>query len=210
MVKNECVKRLEKLQEEVGWLLSRAQLALDEVLKDVYRELHPAGEVDPVACSARVYDQPVKALKIFIGEFPPLGKVFAAPAYAREVSYAKIREYWVGLVAGALKRLTSQGVAVPSFHKAVVIFTFCFKDSLRRDPDRFQVKFILDALTWAGVLQDDSIDHTVVILRGVTGSSAAGTEILVADIYDEVTRFAEAIGGGNLAKLQRAPILPNL
>ena len=53
------------------------------------------------------------------------------------------------------------------YQKATVKITYHFKDDLRRDPDNYSGKFILDGLVRAGILADDSFDCiTLVLCKG--------------------------------------------
>ena len=51
------------------------------------------------------------------------------------------------------------------YDKAKVTLTYFFLDNRRRDPDNYSGKMILDGLTQAGIISDDSFSHIELCLR---------------------------------------------
>ena len=49
--------------------------------------------------------------------------------------------------------------------RAKVTLTYYFKDRRRRDPDNYSGKMILDGLTAAGIIEDDSFANIELVLR---------------------------------------------
>lgn len=66
--------------------------------------------------------------------------------------------------------------------KAEVRITYFFKDRRRHDPDNYSGKFLLDGLTRAGVIVDDSFDHVKLQLDGGYDKENPRTEIEVEPI----------------------------
>ena len=57
-------------------------------------------------------------------------------------------------------RLLARSKKLPKpFDKANVTIEYFFPDNRRRDPDNYSGKFLLDGLTKAGIIVDDSFDH---------------------------------------------------
>ena len=61
----------------------------------------------------------------------------------------------------------------------MVIITYHFPDRRRRDPDNYSGKFLLDGLTKAKAIVDDSFDHISLLHRQGEVSSKPYTEIEV-------------------------------
>lgn len=61
--------------------------------------------------------------------------------------------------------------------KVEVKITYFFKTKTRRDPDNYSGKFILDGLTGAGILKDDSFDNIILELEGRYDKNNPRTEI---------------------------------
>lgn len=61
--------------------------------------------------------------------------------------------------------------------KAEVAITYYFADKRRRDPDNYAGKMILDGLTAAGVIIDDSFDCIQLVLGGRVDPKRPRTEI---------------------------------
>lgn len=65
--------------------------------------------------------------------------------------------------------------------KAEVRITYYFKNRIRRDPDNYSGKFILDGLVRAGIIKDDSFGNIELILCGGYDKDNPGTEIEIRD-----------------------------
>lgn len=186
------------LRDEVGWLLNRAQMTLDEQWETILQNVSPRHASVDVSgeAQAQVMHAPVKALRIFVPEFPPLLRVFSAPAFAREIGYTDIRDRWYSHVSNALETVKALPDGVP-FEKALVVFTYHFVDDNRkRDPDRFAAKFITDALAWSGIIRDDSIKNVITVFRGRVNAEMQGTEVVVADLYRDFEEYLTHRGLG--------------
>lgn len=65
--------------------------------------------------------------------------------------------------------------------KADVIIRYYFPDKRRRDPDNYSGKFLLDGLTKAGVITDDSFGHITLRLEAYFDPKQPRTEIEVKE-----------------------------
>lgn len=69
--------------------------------------------------------------------------------------------------------------------KADVIIRYYFPDKRRRDPDNYSGKFLLDGLTKAGVIADDSFGHITLRLEAYCDQKRPRTEIEVKEKDDD-------------------------
>ena len=90
-------------------------------------------------------------------------------------AYREAKREWAALVRAAVGR----NKPPKPFSRARVVLTYYFPTRGRRDPDNYAGKMILDGLTAAGVLEDDSFDHIELILRGGYDKDRPRTEIEV-------------------------------
>lgn len=67
--------------------------------------------------------------------------------------------------------------------KAIVSITYHFKDNIRRDPDNYSGKMILDGLTKNGIIKDDSFLCIKLVLGAKFGCERKETIIEVTE-YD--------------------------
>ena len=63
--------------------------------------------------------------------------------------------------------------------RATVRITYYFPDNRRRDPDNYNGKMILDGLTAAGIIKDDSFSCITIILSGAQDKKNPRTEVEV-------------------------------
>lgn len=92
--------------------------------------------------------------------------------------YRKAKAEWTELVCWAAKA-TKDRPQHP-YDKADVYILYYFTDRRRRDADNYCGKFLLDGLTKAGIIADDSFDHISLHIDGTTGKPAR-TEITVIE-----------------------------
>lgn len=190
---DDLLEKVSALRDEAGWLLTRAQLTLDE-LDAVLRTSPPRlVEVD-AGSEVEVSCEPVRWIRIFIEEFPGRLRVFSAPAYAKEVSYSRTRDHWYSLVGGALARAGEK--RLPRFESALVVFTFLYRAGRLRDPDRYAAKFILDALCHHGIIADDTLENVILVFAGKNNQEKHGTEILIADLFTDFHTYLSGRLGG--------------
>jgi Holliday junction resolvase RusA-like endonuclease len=110
-------------------------------------------------------------MTITIPEIPPSLNRFAGRK--NEWEYRALKQRWKDMVYLAC-------VGKGRFdNKVVITITYYFPDRRRRDPDNFQGKMIMDGLTAAGVIRDDSFDCIELRLRGGDDKANPRTEIRV-------------------------------
>lgn len=74
--------------------------------------------------------------------------------------YRKVKAEWEQLISWYCQEKPKK-----PYKKAIVTITYTFNDNRRRDPDNYSGKFILDGLVKAGIIEDDSFDNIILILR---------------------------------------------
>lgn len=113
-------------------------------------------------------------MKLIIDQIPPSLNEFAGRK--NHWQYRELKQEWTTLVAYNCKRPKKP------IEKAVVTITYFFKTRVRHDPDNYNGKMILDGLTAAGVLKDDSFDCIELVLRGGYDKKNPRTEIEVVEV----------------------------
>lgn len=117
-------------------------------------------------------------MRYIIHEIPPSLNRFAGRKNCWE--YRKAKGYWTQLVKSACK----QKPKTP-YRKARVTISYYFDSNRRRDPDNYAGKFLLDGLTAAGVIADDSFGNIELALRGEVDKRNPRTEIEVEERANE-------------------------
>lgn len=184
--KRKLYDSVRKIHNNLSWLLTRAQLDVDEIIANTLKDFPPQLQQLPDGIQhteAQYIEAPVKALRMFISDYPKLLKTCAAPEFVKETGYGRLRDYWWSLVKSALDEIKGQ---VPRFSTAAVIFSFRYADKRQRDPDRFASKFILDLLTWAGIISDDNYTRVILLFTSEYAPESPGTEIIIADIFEKL------------------------
>ena len=74
--------------------------------------------------------------------------------------YQKVKKQWRDLIQACCAPRP-----VSPIKHAKVTLTYYFKDRRRRDPDNYSGKMILDGLTAAGIIEDDSFANIELVLR---------------------------------------------
>lgn len=92
--------------------------------------------------------------------------------------YRKAKQEWTDNVCW-MARLNKDRPKIP-YDKADVHIVYYFPDNRRRDADNYCGKFLLDGLTKAGVIVDDSFNHISLHIDGTAGKPAR-TEITVTE-----------------------------
>mgnify|MGYP000886526789 FL=1 len=102
-------------------------------------------------------------VKLIINEIPPSNNKYMGRGSAKyqAFEYQAEKQRWAGLIMGALKKKLNKPM-----RKAKVRITYFFPDKRRRDPDNYSGKFILDGLTKAGLIEDDSFANISLELYG--------------------------------------------
>lgn len=92
--------------------------------------------------------------------------------------YRTEKANWTSIVYYAARAAKDRPEA--PFDKADVYILYYFPDNRRRDADNYCGKFLLDGLTKAGVIADDSFKHIALHIDGTVGKPAR-TEITVTE-----------------------------
>jgi Holliday junction resolvase RusA-like endonuclease len=118
----------------------------------------------------------VTDLKITINDIPPSNNKYIGNSHNFN-EYRKEKERWHWLIKLAISR----GIHKPNkpFERAVVKITYYFKDKIRRDPDNYSGKMLLDPLVREGILIDDSFSVITLVLDGKVDKDNPRTEIEV-------------------------------
>ena len=115
--------------------------------------------------------------QIIIDGIPPSNNKYMGKTYHFEQYQEKKREWHLRVKAAIKERLKTP------FDKAVVKLTYHFRDRIRRDPDNYSGKFILDALVKEGIIKDDSFNCVTLILeQGEPNSKRPNVEVEVVEL----------------------------
>lgn len=109
-----------------------------------------------------------------IPDIPPSNNQFIGRNNRWE--YQKLKKRWAELIAVYCRPCPPEPLS-----RARVTLTYHFKDKRRRDPDNYSGKMILDGLTAAGIIGDDSFLCIDLQLKAVYDKSGK-TEILIEDV----------------------------
>lgn len=112
--------------------------------------------------------------KYIIPDIPPSNNRFIG----RDVrwKYQQEKKRWAQLIAFTCRPRPDKPLQC-----AIVSITYYFADKRRRDPDNYSGKMILDGLTSAGILEDDSFDNISLILHGGYDKQRPRTEIEITE-----------------------------
>ena len=113
--------------------------------------------------------------RYIIPEIPPSLNRFAGRR--NEWEYRKLKQAWKRLIRSSCT--PKPKVPIP---KAVVTLTYYFGSRRRHDPDNYAGKMILDGLTGAGIIADDSFENIDLQIRGRYDKSNPRTEITVEEV----------------------------
>lgn len=89
--------------------------------------------------------------------------------------YREIKKRWAALIAAMCRPKPSEPLK-----KARITLEYHFADKRRRDPDNYSGKMILDGLTAAGIIADDSFFCIDLRLRAVYDKSGE-TRIIIEE-----------------------------
>ena len=93
-------------------------------------------------------------------------------------TYRKAKQEWTEKVFFIAR--TAKDRPKEPYDKADVYILYHFPDKRRRDADNYCGKFLLDGLTKAGVIVDDSFNHISLHIDGTTGKPSR-TEITIIE-----------------------------
>lgn len=121
-------------------------------------------------------------IKLVIPEIPPSNNKFMGRGSKQyqAFTYQKEKQKWAWLVKAAVKKKPAKPI-----EKAVVNIIYYFPDERKRDPDNYSGKFILDGLTKAGIIKDDSFNNIELVLAGRVDRENPRTEIIVKEVKGE-------------------------
>lgn len=112
-------------------------------------------------------------MRITVHDIPPsLNKYLGNSHSFKEYNDDKIMWHW--LIKVAIKERPQTPI-----ENARVSIQYHFKDNLRRDPDNYSGKFILDALVKERILKDDSFNNVTLTLSATFKSKEPRTEIII-------------------------------
>lgn len=102
-------------------------------------------------------------IQLVIPDIPPSNNKFMGRGskYYQAFTYQEEKTKWEWLVRAAVNKRPKKPL-----EKAIVNITYYFPDKRRRDPDNYSGKFLLDGLTKAGIIKDDSFSNIDLILAG--------------------------------------------
>ena len=113
-------------------------------------------------------------MRFLITEIPPSNNRYAGRLNCWE--YRSEKQRWKLLVRQAVGRK----IPPEPLSRATVTLIYHFKDKRRRDPDNYSGKMILDGLTAARIIKDDSFSCIDLQLRAVYDKGGY-TEIIVEE-----------------------------
>ena len=111
-------------------------------------------------------------MKYIVSRIPPSNNRYIGRTNFRE--YQRVKKEWAELIYWTCIPRPEKPIS-----RAVVKLTYFFPTRGRRDPDNYSGKMILDGLTAAGIIEDDSFGHIELILRGGYDKGHPRTEIEV-------------------------------
>lgn len=115
-------------------------------------------------------------MKITINEIPPSLNQFAGRK--NSWAYRSAKSEWTEKI----KQITELEIKKNNWicpEQATVGIVYYFPNTRRRDPDNYCGKFLLDGLTKAGAITDDSFGAIVLTLQGRVDKNNPRTEIFI-------------------------------
>lgn len=107
-------------------------------------------------------------------ELPPSNNKFMGKTNKWE--YQKQKKYWADLI---FCEVVKQRIPRKNIKKSVVTLVHYFPNKIKRDPDNFSGKLVLDGLAKAGVIEDDSFDNIKLNIEGEYDKKNPRFEILI-------------------------------
>lgn len=117
-------------------------------------------------------------MEVIINSIPPSNNKFMGNGQmGANYQYQEKKKEWALLI------LATFGNKRPKkpIEKAVITLHYRFKDKRRRDPDNYSGKMILDGLTKAGIIEDDSFSNIKLVLEAEFGCDKAQTIITIEE-----------------------------
>lgn len=118
-------------------------------------------------------------ITLVIPEIPPSNNRFMGRGtrYIQSIQYQEEKQRWEWMIKAAAKEKPRNPI-----EKAIVNITYYFPDKHRRDPDNYSGKFLLDGLTKAGIIKDDSFSNIQLVLTGKVDKDNPRTEIVIKEV----------------------------
>ena len=120
-------------------------------------------------------------MKITVNDIPPSNNEYMGNSHNfNEYRGQKVRWHW--LIKAALCKAEKPKKPL---EKALVKISYFFKNNIRRDPDNYSGKMILDPLVKEKVLKDDNFDVvTLQVGKGGVDKLNPRTEIEIINLED--------------------------
>ena len=118
-------------------------------------------------------------MKIVINDIPPSNNTYMGKTYNYAV-YQREKQRWHWLIKCALKERPKKPIK-----KAIVHITYYFKNKIRRDPDNYSGKMLVDPLVREGILEDDSFAAVTLVLSASHDKNNPRTEIEIRSVEGE-------------------------
>lgn len=116
-------------------------------------------------------------MKYTIPLVPPSNNQYIGRNKAWE--YREAKQEWAQIIAVYCRPRPEKPL-----DKVIVRITYYFPTRTRRDPDNYSGKFILDGLTSAGVIVDDSFNNIRLELDGRHDKENPRTEIIIKEVAE--------------------------
>lgn len=111
--------------------------------------------------------------KYIIPFIPPSNNQFIGKD--QKFRYQKIKKEWEQII----KLYTLKNKPFKPIKQCKLTLFYYFKDKIRRDPDNYSGKFILDGLVKAGIIFDDSFFNINLVLKASTDKGNPRLEITI-------------------------------
>lgn len=112
-------------------------------------------------------------MRIVINEIPPSNNKYMGNSHNFN-EYRREKERWHWLIKEAISKV---GRPKKPYEKAIVSIKYFFKDKIRRDPDNYSGKMLLDPLVREGILVDDNFGVVTLVLSADCDKDNPRTEI---------------------------------
>lgn len=118
----------------------------------------------------------MKTFKYIIDSIPPSNNEFIGRD--KHIAYQKAKKEWADIIGWLCRPRPAKPISY-----AKVTIRYYFPNRIRRDPDNYSGKFILDGLTKMGIIEDDSFYHIRLNLElGGIDTKQPHTEIFIEEL----------------------------
>ena len=129
-------------------------------------------------------------IHLIIPAIPPSNNKFMGRGRrGNQYEYQVIKKSWHDLISlffnQAKRELPGKILNRMPFEKSLVHITYYFPDKIRRDPDNYSGKILLDPLVSLGIIKDDSFKHVILKIEGEYDKENPRTEIRVTRLEGE-------------------------